>query len=314
VAAVAGYFARRAVRLGREWEKVSLQPQINMDFFAALWRKHRPDFSTFHSNHVAHYQHRFWRSADPAPFLEKPPAEEVRQFGGAIRYGYRSADGLLRRLGKVVGPDTVVVVASGLGQQPYVVEEFRDGRSIVRFQDIARVLDLLGIAARCKAYSVMAPQWNLQFDSPDAQRDAVRSIESAYYGAPGTPLIACTEVGNTLCINVKQKLPRPIQWDTDCVFPATGRSVKMRDLCAEKDATTKQGHHDPAGLLIMAGPGVRAGARLGECSTLDLAPTLLTLLGLPVPGYMKGRVLEEALDPNVRSGAEGRRVPTPAGA
>jgi hypothetical protein len=35
---------------------------------------------------------------------------------------------------------------------------------------------------------------------------------------------------------------------------------------------------------------------IGECSTLDLAPTMLALLGLPVPEYMKGRVLDEALE------------------
>ena len=74
----------------------------------------------------------------------------------------------------------------------------------------------------------------------------------------------------------------------------------MRDLCAEKDANPKQGYHDQAGVLIMAGPGVRAGASIGECSTLDIAPTLLTLLGLPIPPYMTGRVLEEALESDVR--------------
>ena len=44
----------------------------------------------------------------------------------------------------------------------------------------------------------------------------------------------------------------------------------------------------------MAGPGIAAGVDLGECSTLDLAPTMLHLLGLPVPDYMPGRILDEA--------------------
>jgi hypothetical protein len=300
LAVAAGYFGRRALGLAREWEKVSLQPLINLDFFTALWRKHRPDFATFHSNHVAHYQHRFWRSADPTPFLEKPPADEVRKFAGAVRYGYRTADRLLRRVIKAVGPDTAVVVASGLGQQPYVVEEFREGRSVLRMQDVMRVLDLIGVAGRCRPYSVMAPQWNVQFDDPEVQRQAVRGLEAAYFKTPDQPLFFCSEVGNTICINIRQKLPRPIDWAADCVFPETRRAVKMQDLCAEKDATPKQGYHDQVGVLIMAGPGVRPGADVGPCSTLDLAPTLLTLLGLPVPRSMKGRVLEEALEPDVR--------------
>ena len=297
---IASYYARRSLGVAKEWEKVSLQPLVNLDFFESLWRKHQPDFATFHTNHVAHYQHRFWRTTDATPFLEKPSAEEMKQFGGAIRFGYQTADRLLRRIETCVGPDTVIVVASGLGQQPYVVEEFKEGRSVIRLQDVDRALELVGVAGACKPYSVMAPQWNIEFANPEVQRRAVKSFQSAYFKTPEQPLFSCQEVGNTLCVNVLQKLPRPIDWDADCVFPETGRSVKMRDLCAEKDATTKQGYHEQAGMLIMAGPGIRAGVSIGECSTLDIAPTLLALLGLPIPSYMRGRVLEEALESDVR--------------
>ena len=301
LATIAGHFGRRVLGLGRAWEKVSLQPLINLDFFETLWKKYQPDFATFHTNHVAHYQHRFWRATDPTPFLEKPSRKELKQFGGAIRFGYRSADKLLKRVQKMITPDTVIVVASGLGQQPYVVEEFRDGRSVIRIQNVGRLLELLGVDGKCRPYSVMAPQWNIEFESSEVQRQAVNGFRRAYFKTPDQPLFSCHEVGNTICVNVMQKLPRPIDWDADCVFPETGHTIKMRELCAEKDATPKQGYHDPAGLLVMSGPGVKAGVSIGECSTLDIAPTLLTLLGLPIPQYMKGRVLEEALDAGTRT-------------
>lgn len=55
-------------------------------------------------------------------------------------------------------------------------------------------------------------------------------------------------------------------------------------------------HRDP-GVLILAGPGVRRGATLaGKASVLDIAPTLLAVLGLPVPRTMPGVVLAEAFD------------------
>jgi Type I phosphodiesterase / nucleotide pyrophosphatase len=305
VARAVRFLARKALGRAKEWEAVSLQPVINYDFFARLWRKYRPSLATFHSNHVAHYQHRFWRSTDPAPFLEKPSAAEVERFGGAIEHGYRVADELLARMARLVDRETVLVVASGLGQQPYVMEQFRDGRSIVRIQDVSRMLELIGVAGRCRPFSVMAPQWNLKFDDPDIQRRAVQGLEAAYYKDPSIRLFACTEVGNTVCVNIWQKLPRPIDWEADCVFPTTGTRVKMRDFGAEKDSSPKQGYHHPAGVLMLAGPGVRAGVELGECSTLDIAPTLLTLLGLPVPDYMLGRVLDEALESPARfSGIE----------
>ena len=42
-----------------------------------------------------------------------------------------------------------------------------------------------------------------------------------------------------------------------------------------------------AGLLVARGRGVLVGAELGRVSSLAIAPTVLELLGLPVPSQMK---------------------------
>jgi predicted AlkP superfamily phosphohydrolase/phosphomutase len=51
------------------------------------------------------------------------------------------------------------------------------------------------------------------------------------------------------------------------------------------------GCHRREGIFIAAGPGIHAGVDLPEASILDLAPTILHLLGEPVPREMDGRVL-----------------------
>ena len=53
----------------------------------------------------------------------------------------------------------------------------------------------------------------------------------------------------------------------------------------------------PDGVLLVAGGGIRPGAVPQNASVLDVAPTLLYLLGLPVARDMEGRVLTEILDP-----------------
>lgn len=55
------------------------------------------------------------------------------------------------------------------------------------------------------------------------------------------------------------------------------------------------GCHRREGIFIAAGPGIKAGVALPEENILDLAPTILHLLGEPVPRIMDGRVLTEAL-------------------
>lgn len=53
--------------------------------------------------------------------------------------------------------------------------------------------------------------------------------------------------------------------------------------------------HRPFGVLAGAGPGFRPGSRLYGASILDIAPTVLHLLGLPAGRDMPGRVLAEVL-------------------
>ncbi|MCB1037520.1 MAG: alkaline phosphatase family protein, partial [Acidobacteria bacterium] len=59
-----------------------------------------------------------------------------------------------------------------------------------------------------------------------------------------------------------------------------------------------QHRHGPPGILLMEGGPLLKGMRLEEADVHDLFPTLLYLLGLPVPEDGPGRVLEEALDPD----------------
>jgi predicted AlkP superfamily phosphohydrolase/phosphomutase len=55
------------------------------------------------------------------------------------------------------------------------------------------------------------------------------------------------------------------------------------------------GWHRMDGVLIMAGDGIAQGRANGGAQLVDLAPTILHLLGLGVPSGLDGRVLYEAL-------------------
>jgi hypothetical protein len=54
--------------------------------------------------------------------------------------------------------------------------------------------------------------------------------------------------------------------------------------------------HGPPGVLLMRGGPVRRGHQIEEAHVLDVFPTVLHLLGLPVPEDGAGRVLSEVLD------------------
>lgn len=56
--------------------------------------------------------------------------------------------------------------------------------------------------------------------------------------------------------------------------------------------------HRPAGLFALAGPGIQPGRWLEGAAIVDLAPTLMHILGLPVSTAMDGRVLTEVFEPS----------------
>ncbi|MBN1483084.1 MAG: alkaline phosphatase family protein [Chloroflexia bacterium] len=55
--------------------------------------------------------------------------------------------------------------------------------------------------------------------------------------------------------------------------------------------------HDPEGIFLAAGPGLRSGEHIENAHIMDIVPTVLYALGLPIPHYMDGRVLSEIFDP-----------------
>jgi predicted AlkP superfamily phosphohydrolase/phosphomutase len=75
-------------------------------------------------------------------------------------------------------------------------------------------------------------------------------------------------------------------------------SLARRLLAPSRGEVPASGTHAgaPDGVLLAFGDGVRAGAAINGASVLDITPTVLYLMGLPVARDMEGRVLTEMLD------------------
>lgn len=59
--------------------------------------------------------------------------------------------------------------------------------------------------------------------------------------------------------------------------------------------------HQDTGIIILSGPSFKGGVKLPEASILDVTPTLLYLLGLPVARDMEGKVLKDAFTESFRA-------------
>jgi predicted AlkP superfamily phosphohydrolase/phosphomutase len=82
-----------------------------------------------------------------------------------------------------------------------------------------------------------------------------------------------------------------------CPLFATDGNVISRQIRGDS------GSHRLHGIFIARGPQIQQGSLLDQPRIVDLAPTVLHLMGVGVPGDMDGRILTEALSDELRETA-----------
>jgi len=290
---IAGQLLAERVAPKKRWMRVALQPFVNFDFFSGLYRRYQPDFATFHSNHVAHYMHTYWKAMEPHLFDQPTSKEEIETYGGAIEFGYRKADDLLAKILNLIGPDTVLAVASSMGQQPYL-SDLKDGKAINQLRSLEQLMEVLGLKGQVRAIFAMSGQFNIYADSEAIKNLAEKRLRDAYIDTPERPMFAVKSVDQALTATLKRY--DEIAPSSRCFFPVDGQTTPHPySQLVHNTGMVKSGYHHPEGILMLYGNGIRPGVHIAGSNNLDIAPTLLSLLGLPVPAEMKGRVLQEAL-------------------
>jgi predicted AlkP superfamily phosphohydrolase/phosphomutase len=88
-----------------------------------------------------------------------------------------------------------------------------------------------------------------------------------------------------------------VEFGPDIVFELMGMSYLTKENIGRHElfesSGFESGSHRREGILAMEGPHLKKGATLQDASILDLAPTVLYLLGLPVDDDMDGKVLTD---------------------
>ena len=171
-----GLTARSAVGLGQHLVKEkrdrrykarrsSMQALPTFDMFVKLFRQHRPDLSTFFTNHVASSMHRYWGDAfeDYASTNDYQPDPVFATF---VDSSMKIFDGHMARLLKLQQrfPDLVIVAASSMGQAPI---DYHETRETFMLEDSDRLVAKLGFRDTQPGMA-MYPRSSIQFPSPDA--------------------------------------------------------------------------------------------------------------------------------------------------
>ena len=262
----------------RKWARALILDQLQMDVFSHYWKKARPKFSTMFSNSTAHFQHFYWRSMEPEKFDVQPPEEERRVYEDAIRAGYINMDKLIGRTLKMAGPDTIVVFATALSQQPMLNWEETGGKLLNKTNDPAWLAAFAGVDAPFKVLPAMSGQYCLEFADDGAALAAADKL-SRLTTEDGEMLLHARPTGEK--VSIVCGIFRPIPGETKVRSPVSNETPRFDQTF--HPVGLRSGRHHPEGMLWVRTPDRRHEVIERKISLREIAPTMISLCGVEPP-------------------------------
>jgi len=284
-----------------------------------LMKKDRTELTAIVLDGPDKIQHLFWRYIDPA-FAENDASDWHKRIQDLSVDFYRRLDRNLKMMFEAAGPDTDILITSDHGFGPtteiFYVNEWLARNGYLHWSDAARddsvgqltadkIKDHLGMVDWKKTLAFCpTPSSNAIFVKQDkgsglgVKEDDylpfVLKLQSELLNlrdpADGRPIVVGADLNKLRGSSFVEPCPDITLRLRDSGFVSILKSNEVLSQRPQPDGT-----HRPAGIFIGYGPSFRKGARIDRLNILDISPLILTLLGIPVPGDMEGRVPTEAL-------------------
>ena len=274
-----------------------------------LMQTHPWDFLMFVEMGVDRIHHGFWKYFDPA----HPKYEPGNRYEDAIKKYYQYVDGEIGGLLQMLDDDTVVLVVSDHGGKPMVggicVNEWLIQKGYLTLKEKpAGVIPLEKAEvdwSRTRAWAAggyysriflnvqgREPQGIIPPQEYEMVRDelveAIAAIEDENGANIGSVALKPQEAYRT----VRNIPPDLIVYFGNLAWRAVGSVGLDRIHTYENDTGPDDANHAQHGLFIIYDPKASLGGRKMEgLDILDVAPTVLSLLGQPVPADMEGRAI-----------------------
>ncbi len=319
-------------------EDEKIDELVDAEMALHLLEQDKPQVHLMYLREIDDMQHYFWRYYAArhhslfGRWLYGPvDPREVEKHGQTVERAYERADAVLGRVMQLAGPQTAIILLSDHGAGMKSLRELNfslnpllERWGLMAFERNGKDIDW----ARTKVYDSNRGQYemrdlyvNERAEGPFAKgiapadaQELLRTLQEKLRNArtsSGKPVVTEMHMnqpmlGIHLSARVNAALLR-VPGDTITLQDSPGEPIPASHVVRRTDLS---GTHRLHGLLVMAGPGIKAGGQLQAASVLDITPTLLYMANQPVADDMRGRVLLEAFDGTHRRKFPVKTVPT----
>jgi predicted AlkP superfamily phosphohydrolase/phosphomutase len=289
------------LRRGRVDPRLNLKDFVHARFkashFLDLYARFEPDLAACIWYGTDRLGHKLWRYHEPSAF-DLPEQDDTGTIGQVLPDYYREAD---RQVGRVVRElddgRTLFLLMSDHGMGP--MDELR----VTAFIQGKRLLQALGLGRdfyvesphselilNCRVEGREDPWTVPRVQHRQAVESATARLREVRRSDTGAPLLKVSlmdlDKGD---LKVSVLNPRTLTHET--LIEVGDQQAPASDWISFVEIS---GGHQLHGILVLAGYPVEPGAPLDDPTVLDIAPTIMHALGLPVAADLDGRVLTEA--------------------
>lgn len=276
-----------------------------------LLRTEPADLTAIVFDSVDKIQHVCWRFLDPA-FLPKQLNEVERTLRGLCLDYFRQLDGYLGQVFEIVGPQATVFIVSDHGFGP-TLKSFRVNKWLEQ-QGYLRWPDAAEDASRKNSHFVHLDWANSTVWAQSAPSNGLWIRVRQGADGPGVPPEQYPAFRGRLIEQLRgvRDPDTGLPFLKDVLVRELAFSGKHQDKAPDLTLVPHDhgfitvlnqepviaprpgvwGTHYPRGILLARGPGIPTGREIPCQNILDMAPTLLYSLGLPIPADFEGKVIQ----------------------
>ncbi len=270
--------------------KLTNEVRLQTDMFLALMRQETPDVAAFTLYGTDKLGHRFWHYMEPEAFEEVE--NRKYRFSDVISNYYEEADEAFGRILSKLPESTYVMILSdhGMKADTALPRQF--------FIDIPELMEALDAYGHFNTFFMSRRMVLEAFaDTSEETIDNITEmIESIVFKESGDNVFRVQKQSDG-SLHVRTNFP--LSWHPESPVLEQDEMVineKTYPTSRFFFARTFSGNHHPEGILILAGPDVKKGNEIKGADLLDIAPTFLAILDLPLSRELSGSVLQQAFE------------------
>ncbi len=277
-----------------KWRLAAIFDLFQAEIFKSILNSTKYGYYTLFLNSVAHYQHHYWRNFDRSPFDPNINYNDIGTDHDPISFGYKIMDQIIGDIFRMCDgdKDTLVLVSSGLSQEPYVEKEAMGGMNYYRLKDHAAFAKMIDLDQGYQVYPLMSRDWQVKYDSDQKRKEALEILSGL--SIKGEPLFEIKEnIEHFIFIETKFYKG---QTTGEFIKDRKGKAICLFDDVFSNTAI-KSGHHRGEGNLWVSRGGFSPTLDTHSFPLKELYNLTLEALGVnPTDDFLQNELDKITLD------------------